>query len=118
LCRKKEAPVYVLFVSLEVKPERLEEYLKTTINLDGKGSVGDEPGCYRFDVLQDNTDPNKVYFYEVYKDRAAFEAHTKAPHYLKWAETVKGWTTGEATVVFASSHFPSDGDWQKQPVRK
>src|SRR5215475_6616909 len=35
---------------------------------DARGAVYDEPGCLRFDVLQDAGDPNTIYLYEVYRD--------------------------------------------------
>jgi quinol monooxygenase YgiN len=53
---------------------------------DSTCSVRDEPGCLRFDVLSDNADPNHFFFYEVYDDQAAFDAHTQAPHYARWRE--------------------------------
>lgn len=108
--------MYVLFVKVHVKPERLADYLKATAEVDARGSVGDEPGCFRFDVLQDEADPNTVYFYEVYRDKAAFEAHTRAPHFVKWRDTVKDWTDGSSEVVRAWTRFPPDADWQKQKV--
>jgi autoinducer 2-degrading protein len=44
----------------------------------GTGAVVDEPGCLRFDVIQDANDANRIWFYEVYKDEAAFQAHPLA----------------------------------------
>ena len=57
---------------------------------DAKGSVNDEPGCLRFDVIQDAGDPNRIWLYEVYVDEAAFQEHLKAPHFIKWRDTVEG----------------------------
>ena len=51
---------------------------------DSTCSVRDEPGCLRFDVLQDNADPDHFFFYEVYRDEAAFQAHGQAPHFARW----------------------------------
>ena len=39
----------------------------------------------RFNVLQDEKDENIYYFYEVYKDQAALEAHRTMPHYASGA---------------------------------
>ena len=33
---------------------------------------------------QDEKDANVYYFYEVYKDQAALEAHRATPHYAVW----------------------------------
>ncbi len=51
----------VLVVHVEVLPERRAEFL-TVMEADAKGSVQNEPGCIRFDLLQDNTDANKFVF--------------------------------------------------------
>lgn len=47
------------------------------------GTLADEPGCERFDVLQpgskEGPDLSRVMLYEVYADDAAFKAHTLNP---------------------------------------
>ena len=47
-------------------------------------SVNDEPGCLKFDVVQDANDEDRIWLYEVYKDEAAFQAHTQTPHFIKF----------------------------------
>jgi autoinducer 2-degrading protein len=74
-----------LVVSLQVKPDMRDRFLAAAED-DSICSVRDEPGCMRFDVLQDNADPNHFYFYEVYQDEAAIQAHQQAPHYARWRE--------------------------------
>ena len=44
-----------LWVKVRVKPEERERFLKA-IEVDALGSEGDEPGCMRFNVLQDAQD--------------------------------------------------------------
>ena len=44
-----------------------------------------EPGCRQFDVCIDDAKPSVVFLYEVYDDRAAFDAHLAAPHFLAFA---------------------------------
>jgi quinol monooxygenase YgiN len=104
--------VYALFVTIRIKPEYRDRYIEEALG-DARGSVGDEPGCLRFDVLVDNTDPNTIYFYEIYVDEAAFQAHTKTPHMLKWRDAVQGWA--ETSAVRATTIYPLDEKWQKQP---
>jgi len=72
-----------LLVSVKIKPAMREQFLKA-IEDDARCSVRDEPGCLRFDVLQDNSDPNKFFFYEVYRDETAFKAHQASAHYPRW----------------------------------
>ena len=51
--------------------------LSEAIEVDTLGSERDEPGCLRFNVLQDEHDESAYYFFEVYKDQAALEAHRR-----------------------------------------
>ena len=92
-----------LWVKVRVKANMKDKFLKA-IEHDALGSEGDEPGCLRFNVLQDKSDANVYYFYEVYKDQAAIEAHRAAPHYAVWkaaADTLDGPTERvECTPVF------------------
>jgi quinol monooxygenase YgiN len=98
-----------ILVKARVKPELREKFLKA-IEHDALGSERDEPGCLRFNVLRDEKDENVYYFYEVYKDQAALEAHRAAPHYAVWraaADTLDGPTeaTRCTTVVPADRAY-------------
>ena len=79
-------------VKVRIKPDQRKRFLDA-IEADALGSERDEPGCLRFNVLQDEKDPNVYYFFEVYKDQAALEAHRTMPHYATWraaADTLDG----------------------------
>jgi autoinducer 2-degrading protein len=81
-----------MWVKVRVKPDGRERFLKA-IEVDALGSERDEPGCLRFNVLQDAQDQNVYYFFEAYRDEAALEAHRAAPHYAVWqaaADTLDG----------------------------
>lgn len=106
--------MYALFVSIQIQPEHRDEFLASMLD-DARGSVNDEPGCYRFDVLQDPNDPNKIYLYEIYRDRAAFDAHLQAPHFTRWRDTVANWYAAPSQVLNLTTIFPPDADWVKQP---
>ena len=98
-----------MWVKVRVKPDKRDQFLKA-IEVDALGSERDEPGCARFNVLQDQADPNTYYFYEVYRDEAALEAHRAAPHYAVWraaADTLDGPTQ----AVRCNTVFPSAGDY-------
>ncbi|MBM3926423.1 MAG: antibiotic biosynthesis monooxygenase [SAR202 cluster bacterium] len=102
-----------IFVTIKVKQGKMEDFIKAVYD-DAKGSVRDEPGCYRFDVLRDSKDPNLLHLYEVYADQAALEAHRKMPHYTKWRSIVDPWFDGPAQRVEMTTLFPSDAGWKKQ----
>jgi autoinducer 2-degrading protein len=81
-----------MWVKVRVKPDMRKRFLEA-IEVDALGSERDEPGCYRFNVLQDEKDPDVYYFYEVYEDQAALEKHRTMPHYAAWraaADTLDG----------------------------
>ena len=40
-----------------------------------------EPGVLAFQIHQSLEDPTKFFFYEVFKDEAAFAEHGQAPHF-------------------------------------
>lgn len=104
--------MFAIWVSVHVKPERKDEFLKA-IEEDARGSREDEPGCMRFDVLQDAADPDHYYFYEVYRDEAALEAHRAAPHYQVWAAAVQAGVLSEPTeATRTNSVFPTDEAWK------
>ena len=63
--------MYILMVRLKVKKENIDDFIKESIK-DAVGSVDIEPGCRRFDIIQDQTDPTLFAFCEVYDDEEAF----------------------------------------------
>lgn len=95
-----------IFVKARIKPEQRQRFLQA-IEVDALGSERDEPGCLRFNVLQDAQDENVYYFYEVYKDEAALEAHRAAPHYAVWRAAADS-LDGPTEVVRARTVFPVD----------
>jgi len=101
--------MFALVVSLNVKPDKRDQFLAAAED-DSTCSVRDEPGCLRFDVLQDNANPNHFFFYEVYQDEAAFAAHSSGTysHYTRWraaaAEVLEGDTNATRTTIL----FPAD----------
>ena len=98
-----------MWVKVKIKAAMRDKFLKA-IEADALGSERDEPGCLRFNVLQDAQDKNVYYFYEAYRDEAALEAHRAAPHYAVWraaADTLDG--PPEATRC--QTVFPAAADY-------
>jgi quinol monooxygenase YgiN len=104
--------MYAILVTIHIKPEFRDAYLESMLD-DARGSVNDEPGCFRFDVLQDENNPNTIYLYEVYRDKEAFDAHLVAPHFIRWRDTVKDWNDGPAQAVRVAPLYPAPSDWKK-----
>jgi (4S)-4-hydroxy-5-phosphonooxypentane-2,3-dione isomerase len=96
-----------LLVKVKVKPEERERFL-AAIEDDAICSERDEPGCLRFNVLEDQEAENTYYFYEVYRDQEAFEAHQRAPHYARWREAAAVSLDGPSERVYVKPLFPRD----------
>ncbi|MEM9060088.1 MAG: putative quinol monooxygenase [Pseudomonadota bacterium] len=54
-----------------------------------------EPGCQRFDVWVDPADPARTFLYEIYDDRAAFDAHLASEHFKAFDVEVAPWIIGK-----------------------
>ena len=101
----------VLHVTAQVKPEHVKEFLEV-VRYDAEHSEKDEPGCLRFDVIQDRDDPNRFYFYEVYRDEAALEAHRQTPHFKFYFEKVQPWLAAPPERRFGRNLIPADAAWR------
>ena len=101
----------ILHVAIQVKPEHVTEFLEI-VRYDAEHSEKDEPGCLRFDVIQDRDDGNRFYFYEVYRDEAALEAHRRTPHFKLYAEKVQPWLAAPPERRFGKNLIPSDAAWR------
>lgn len=90
-----------LVVIIEIKPGYRQQFMESMLD-DAQHSVQDEPGCLRFDVLEDREDSNRILLYEVYEDDTDLETHGQTPHFLRWKETVKDWFASETLIYRAT----------------
>jgi autoinducer 2-degrading protein len=93
-----------LFVTVEVLPEHRDAFIAATA-LNHLGSVA-EPGCRRFDVLTDQSAPNRFYLYEIYSDAAAIAAHRETSHYKQWAAAVAPMMAAPRSALKGEVVFP------------
>jgi (4S)-4-hydroxy-5-phosphonooxypentane-2,3-dione isomerase len=100
----------VMIIEVRVKPGMRDKFLEV-IRDDAEHSEHDEPGCLRFDVLQDMEDENKFYYYEVYKDEAARLAHRETPHYARYAAANPELLDGDVIRHMTKNVVPDDAGW-------
>ena len=105
--------MYVIIAPIQIKEGAKEQVLEALVP-NARAAATTEPGCLRFDVIQDAGDPNRIWLYEVYTDEAAFQAHTEAPHFIKWRDTVKDWMDERPVGAGAGSYniWPPDDGWK------
>jgi (4S)-4-hydroxy-5-phosphonooxypentane-2,3-dione isomerase len=101
----------ILQVTVQVKPEHTGAFIEV-LRHDAEHSENDEPGCLRFDVSQDRDDPNRLYYYEVYKDEAALAAHRETAHFKYYAEKTKDWLAAPPERRFGKNLIPDDNGWR------
>jgi autoinducer 2-degrading protein len=101
----------ILHVTVQIKPEHVAEFLEI-IRYDAEHSEHDEPGCLRFDVIQDKDDSNRFYFYEVYRDEAALEAHRQTPHFKYYLEKSRSLLAAPPERRIGKNLVPSNSAWR------
>jgi len=74
---------FVIVVDFKIKPGEMKAF-RRLIDDNARASVRDEKGCRRFDVLANRKDADRILLYEIYDDRAAFDAHLKTPHFASF----------------------------------
>jgi hypothetical protein len=56
---------FAILVEFTVKPGQADRFRKLVV-ANAEQSLRDEPGCRRFDVLDDPADPQRIVLYEIY----------------------------------------------------
>ena len=97
----------IVHVHVRVRPGRAADFLAATL-VNARASLG-EPGVLRFDVIQDNDDPDHVVLVEIYRDAEAAAAHKQEPHYANWRDTVAEMMAEPRASAKFSAIFPAGG---------
>jgi (4S)-4-hydroxy-5-phosphonooxypentane-2,3-dione isomerase len=79
---------YVILVEFAVEPGEEARFAQLVLE-NAQASKADEPGCRVFDVLHRPGADFPVVLYEIYDDRAAFDAHLASPHFGHFDGAVK-----------------------------
>jgi quinol monooxygenase YgiN len=79
----------VVTVVFEPRPEHALAFRAAMIE-NARASREREPGCRQFDVCADPAS-GAVFLYELYDDRAAFDAHLATPHFRAFDAATRDW---------------------------
>jgi quinol monooxygenase YgiN len=90
---------FVVIAEFKVKLAAMPAFLELAHD-DAGSSVAHEPGCRAFDVAVAQDDPDTVVFYEVYDDRAAFDAHLQTAHLARFRAGFPALIVAERPVRF------------------
>ena len=97
--------MFVVVVFFEIKAAHVEEF-RAAIAANAAASVNDEPGCRQFDVARDPDDALRVFLYEIYSDRAAFDLHLSSPHFKAFDQKTAAWLAHKSVKTFVRT-WPS-----------
>jgi quinol monooxygenase YgiN len=86
----KEARVFVVTVVFGVKVNHRAAFMEEMV-ANARQSLENEADCHQFDVCIAADDPTRVFLYEVYANRAAFEKHLQSVHFIQFDRTVRDW---------------------------
>jgi quinol monooxygenase YgiN len=99
----------VVHVNVRVKPESVDAFKQATL-ANARASVK-EKGIARFDVVQQQDDPTRFVFVEVYRTPEAPAAHKETQHYQQWRDAVAPLMAEPRSSVKFSNVFPDDQGW-------
>jgi len=77
-----------ILVKFTIPEGSMDEFMEAA-HYDAKHSMQDEAGCQQFRILVPDNEPNTVYFFEVYDDQTALNAHRKQPHYALYSKVAE-----------------------------
>jgi len=101
----------VVLFQMRCKPERRQEFIAALLR-DASETYAREPGCLRFDVVQEDDDPDKFYLYEVYESAAAYAAHRETAHAKRAGEAFRDLRAGPSIRSEGTNLFPADDRWR------
>ena len=71
-----------LIITMNIDPAHTQDVI-AAYKEHGRVASETEPGLVRFDVHQDQSDPNRLYLYEAYADDAAHAVHVEGDSHKK-----------------------------------
>ena len=102
------------FFVVNVKPEHRKSFLAASI-FEAQNVVSEDPEVFQFQIMVDEANPNRFYFYEVFRDEAAVQDHWDSDTFKTWLGTVETMLDGEIeTVARMRSLFPSAKGFEAQ----
>jgi quinol monooxygenase YgiN len=87
LAASEQRPV-VRIAELEIEPDQLANY-KAAVKEEMETAVRIEPGVLAIYSVAEKAHPTRLWFFEIYADEHAYEAHVKSPHFIKYVATTK-----------------------------
>ncbi|MFK0385294.1 putative quinol monooxygenase [Agrobacterium sp. NPDC090273] len=92
----QDEPV-VRMAEIEIDPLHIDAY-RSLLAEEIEASVSREDGVLALNAVALKGSPGKIRILEVYASQAAYEAHLRTPHFLKYKDAVAGMVTSLTLV--------------------
>jgi autoinducer 2-degrading protein len=99
----------IVHVHVLVKTEMIEAFRQACIE-NARNSIREE-GIARFDIIQQQDNPERFILVEVYRNSDANKKHKETAHYQKWREEVANMMAEERYSIKYDNVFPDDEGW-------
>jgi (4S)-4-hydroxy-5-phosphonooxypentane-2,3-dione isomerase len=90
--------VYHIAVYFDVQPGHRQDFINAAIK-DGRDSGANEPGTLRFELIQDESDPNRFYLNEGYESAETFDVHAKGEYFQAFFAEITPYVTGPVWLI-------------------
>ncbi len=88
----KEKSQLVRLAKLQIVPAHLESY-QAALREEIETSLSVEPGVLTLYAVSEKDNPTHITILEIYANEAAYQAHLKTPHFLKYKITTEKMVT-------------------------
>jgi (4S)-4-hydroxy-5-phosphonooxypentane-2,3-dione isomerase len=103
--------MFVVHVHVHVKKDRVDDFISAS--RENAANSLQEPGVVRFDIVQQEENPDFFILEEAYKTQADSGSHKDTPHYKKWKNVVEDMMAEPRRTIRFRNIFPSDTDLRK-----
>lgn len=92
--------MFVVTVDFRIRPAHVSDFMEA-MRVQAETSLREEPGCRQFDICAPvgGAAPDRVFLYEVYDDRAAFDAHLASAHFRAFDRQVAPWVAEKSVAI-------------------
>ena len=84
--------------AINIRPECRQAFLDASI-FEAQSVLSEELGVFQFQVMVDAADPNRFYFYEVFRDEAAVQAHRDTSAFKNWWDSIQPMLESEIEII-------------------
>lgn len=105
--------MYSIMVAINVKPGCREAFIEASIT-EAKGVISEEPGVFQWQMLVDESDPNRFYFFEIFRDEKAAKDHWETKVFKTWWNAVEKMFHDNKRICTMRTMFPSVSGLENQ----